>query len=502
MRKSLLALAIVGVLGLSSARAAEVTPQQLQALEARIAKLESDDVALRHQVAEAKAAAQSAQAELASLKAAQASAGSAPVLARAPSAADDIEALAAAPDAGAADAATTNDLDALAASPETVAADDSAAVAAPMDSGQGTAGGGISAFNPAISVILNGSYSHHSLDPAGYLRAGFPLIGEGRPSVNGFSLGESEIAIAANIDDKFYGQLTLTARSDNGQDQIGVEEAFIDTTSLPHNISIRAGRFYSNIGYLNSHHTHTDSFFDRPLVYQAFLGNQFGDDGVQVRWVAPTSIFLELGAEVFRGNNYPSGGAQHGGLGARTLFAHVGGAAGINNEWLAGVSMLKTSALDAEDGFSGDSTLYIADGTWKWAPHGAFKDSGITLRGEYFNDRRDGTYTDPATLDAGGPLATSLWNGQRRGTYLEGVYRFNTTWDMGYRYDRLWADSDGPFASTFDPYRHSAELTWHNSEFSLVRVQLSHDKPNADDSDNAITLQYQTALGAHGAHKF
>jgi hypothetical protein len=218
---------------------------------------------------------------------------------------------------------------------------------------------------------------------------------------------------------------------------------------------------------------------------------------VQLRWVAPTSMFLELGGEVFRGQNYPSGGAQDGGLGTRTLFAHVGGDVGSENEWLAGVSMLKTRAEGGEDGFSGDSRVYVADGTWKWAPQGNFKDGGITLRSEVFLDDRDGVFLDPAD-----PTLATPWNGQRRGGYLEGVYRLNRTWDVGYRYDKLWADADGPFASSFDPYRHSAELTWRNSEFSLLRLQLSHDKPNPDDTDNAVTLQYQTSLGAHGAHKF
>jgi len=161
------------------------------------------------------------------------------------------------------------------------------------------------------------------------------------------------------------------------------------------------------------------------------------------------------------------------------------------------VSMLKTEADGAEDGFSGDSRVYVADGTWKWAPQGNFKDGGITLRSEYFLDDRDGVFIDPAD-----PTLSTLWNGQRRGGYLEGVYRLNRTWDVGYRYDKLWADAEGPYASDFDPYRHSAELTWRNSEFSLLRLQLSHDKPNPDDTDNAVTLQYQTSLGAHGAHKF
>ncbi|MEO6264136.1 MAG: hypothetical protein ABIO58_04105 [Luteimonas sp.] len=384
------------------------------------------------------------------------------------------------------------EIDALAASPDEVAASESAQVAAPA--GSTSSGSNPNLFNPAISIIINGSYGHHSLNSNDYVRVGFPLVGEGGPGVNGFSLGESEIAMATNIDDKFYGQLTLAVGSEDG---LGIEEAFIDTTALPAGFSLRMGRFFSNIGYLNTHHTHTDNFFDRPLPYQAFLGGQYGDDGVQLRWVAPTAMFLEVGGELLRGQNFPSGGAQHGGVGTRTLFAHVGGDVGIETSWLAGVSMLKTKAAGAADGFSGDGTLYIADGTLKWAPQGNTKDGGITVRGEYFLDDRDGVFADPEA-----PELTTLWNGQRRGAYLEGVYRLNRRWDIGYRYDRLWADDSGPLASDFDPFRHSAELTWRNSEFSLVRLQLSHDKPNPDDSDNAVTVQYQISLGAHGAHKF
>ena len=471
MKKTFLGLAAWSVLAVPALAAeppaasppAATTEQRVAALEARIRQLE---------------------AEVDALRSTQPSAGtSLPTSPQpAPAQADEFEALAAEPaaaDAGGSEGTATAPGEALAAAPG------------------GSTGGGANAFNPAISIILNGSVAHHSLDPDAYRRAGFPLAGEARPGANGFSLGESELSFAASIDDKFYGQLTLAVESEDGEDEIGVEEAYVDTTALPAGFSLRMGRFFSNIGYLNSHHAHTDSFFDRPLAYQAFLGGQYGDDGVQLRWVAPTSLFLELGGELLRGQNYPSGGAQHDGVGTRTLFAHIGGDAGTENEWLAGISMLKTRADGADDGFSGDATVYLADATWKWAPQGNFKDGGITLRGEFFLDDRDGVYADPED-----PGVTAFWNGQRRGAYLEGVYRLSRSWDVGYRYDRLWADDAGPFASGFDPYRHTAELTWRNSEFSLVRLQLSHDKPNAEDSDNAVTVQYQTSLGAHGAHKF
>ncbi|TZF90373.1 hypothetical protein [Cognatilysobacter lacus] len=486
MKKTLLALGLS--LALGSAHAADgVSQAQFKALEARMAQLEADAKAAHREAAEAKAQAAAAQAELARMRG----------VASAPAANAGADATPATPPTTPADdLAASEDL----AAPETPT-DATAAPAAPqaenndaLASGSDTSGSNANAFNPAISIILNGSYSHHSLDPATYVRAGFP---GGSTSPQGFSLGESEMSLAANIDEKFYGQLTLTAHSEDGQDKIGVEEAFVDTTALPAGWNVRMGRFYSNIGYLNSHHAHTDNFFDRPLPYQAFLGDQYGDDGVQVRWVAPTSFFLELGGEAFRGESYPAAGAAHGGIGTKTLFAHVGGDVGSESEWLAGVSMLRSSAIAGEDGFTGNGTLYIADGTWKWAPQGNFKDGGVTLRSEYFVDRRDGSFVDVAN-----PAASVDWTGMRRGIYGEAVYRLNRTWDVGYRFDRLWAANNGPLASGTDPMRHTVEATWRNSEFSLFRLQLSHDKPNAADTDNAVTVQYQTSLGAHGAHKF
>jgi hypothetical protein len=422
---------------------------QIEDLASRIKALEANAQALQQQAAAALAAAQAAQAELQKMKATQQ---------------DTAMAVAAA-------------------APAPVAAAASASA---------------NVFNPAISIILNGFYEHHSQNPDTYQRAGFPLAGEGRPGEQGFHLGESEVSFASNIDDKFYGQLTVTMEDEGGQTHTGVEEAFIDTTALPDGFTLRAGRFYSNIGYLNSHHAHTDYFSDRPLAYQAFLGNQYGDDGVQLRWVAPTETYLELGSEVFRGNNYPSGGAEHSGAGVKTLFAHAGGDVGVENSWLAGLSTLRSEGSGADDGFSGRDNLYLADFTWKYAPRGAFKDAGVVLRSEYFVDDRRGN-----VLDLADPTAPpQYWDGERRGAYVEGLYKFSRTWDVGYRYDKLWAASHGPYASDYDPQRHNAMVTWHNSEFSLFRLQYSHDEPQAHMIDNVLTMQYEVSLGAHGAHKF
>ncbi len=478
MTKPTLALALGLALGNAAQAATPPAPNSLDALAARLQTLEADADAQRKRTAEVQAELEQARAEIAQLKSAR---------------------------AGVASTSPANPEDAVAANPEDafaapvgVGADSTAAEDAVASNDGGGDSSNPTAFNPAISLILNGSYTAHSLDPNNYVRSGFPIIGEGGPGAKGISLGESELSLTSNIDEKFYGQLTATISSDDEGDHLGIEEAFIDTTSLGNGFSLRLGRFFSNVGYHNSHHTHADKFFDRPLPYQAFMGNQYGDDGVQLRWVAPTALFVELGGEIFRGASYPGGGAAHAGAGVKTLFGHVGGDIGSESSWLAGLSVLQSRAEPAEDGFVGDGRLYIADGTWKWAPQGNFKDGGVTLRGEYFADHRDGAYVDPVD-----PANTLPWTGMRRGAYLEGVYRINRQWEAGLRWDKLWSgNTAGPYSSTFDPRRESVALTWINSEFSLVRLQLSHDRPNPDDTDNTMTLQYQVSLGAHGAHKF
>jgi hypothetical protein len=447
MKISLVAVGVLAAFTSPTFAAVPASDKHIEDLEARVKLLEESAQAMRKQAEDAMTALQATRAEIEQLK-----------------------------------------------SQQQTAASDSAPA---ESSGAAAAGANGNAFNPAISMILNGQYAHHSLNPDRYLRAGFPLAGETGPGRQGFSLGESEVSLSANVDEKFYGQLTLSAGTQNGQDTIKIEEAFVDTTALPTGFTLRAGRFFSDIGYLNSHHAHTDKFSDRPLAYQAFLGGQYGDDGVQLRWVAPTDLFMELGGEAFRGQYFPSGGAGRNGAGVTTLFAHAGGDVGVETSWLAGLSMLRSKTVGAEDGFSGDNTLYVADVTWKWAPEGNTKDGGILVRSEFLLDDRSGQFVSLVNSEL-----NQSWIGTRRGMYIEGVYRINRSWETGYRYDQLWADDKGPFASTFDPYRHSAMLTWRNSEFSLVRLQLSRDYPNATQTDTAVTLQIQTALGAHGAHKF
>src|ERR1044071_5391452 len=85
-----------------------------------------------------------------------------------------------------------------------------------------------SAFNPAVSAILNGVYSNLQQNPDTYRIHSFaPTMGEVAPPPRGFSLGESELGFSANVDHLFRGSLIAAIQPDN--DSIGVEEGYIQT---------------------------------------------------------------------------------------------------------------------------------------------------------------------------------------------------------------------------------------------------------------------------------
>jgi len=78
-----------------------------------------------------------------------------------------------------------------------------------------------SAFNPAISLVLAGSYADTSRDPGDWRLAGFvPNGGEIGPGERSFSLGESELTLAASVDPYFTGQLTVAI---TGEDEVPIE---------------------------------------------------------------------------------------------------------------------------------------------------------------------------------------------------------------------------------------------------------------------------------------
>ena len=97
------------------------------------------------------------------------------------------------------------------------------------------------AFNPGISLILQGTWARTSQDPNNFAITGFvPSGGEVGPPKRSFGLGESELAIAANIDPYFRGVVIASLTPEN---TVEVEEAYFQTLALPKGFTLKAGRF-------------------------------------------------------------------------------------------------------------------------------------------------------------------------------------------------------------------------------------------------------------------
>jgi hypothetical protein len=376
-----------------------------------------------------------------------------------------------------------------------------------------------SAFNPAVSLILDGTYANLSQDPAKYRLQGFLPSGNVGPGKRGFSLGESELVLSANIDPHFAGWATLALAPDNS---ISVEEAFFQTLGLSNGINVKAGRFMSAIGYLNSQHAHAWDFVDAPLAYQAFLGGQYKPDGVQIKWLAPTEQFLELGLEAGSAP-FPGNDRNKNGIGSTTVFAHVGDDIGESASWRAGLSYLKTSATDrtysdidhtgfisVTNAFSGNTDVWIADAVYKWAPNGNPIVTNFKLQGEYFRRKENGTLTYDTLRQSSGST-TGNYASAQSGWYLQGVYQFMPKWRTGLRYDKLYSGTqdigglnpaDFTRLASYNPSRSTLMVDYSPSEFSRFRLQFARDQSRPEATDNQIFLQYIMSLGAHGAHTF
>ncbi len=382
------------------------------------------------------------------------------------------------------------------------------------------------AFNPKISLILQGIYADYSSvaepDVGGVVLG--PETGFAAP---GLSLGESELVIESNVDTLFHAWATIALENENGETVVAVEEAYVNTLTLPAGLAVKFGRFKSDIGYQNHIHAHAWEFVDEPLVYRALLATSLQDDGLQLRWIAPTDLFVELGAEALRGQAFPAGGEPRDGVNGYTGFMHLGGDAGIGGSWRLGLSHLKADANNRATGedvttlFTGDSDLSIVDLVFKWAEDGNPAKHNVVFNAEYFHRKEDGNLVydpDGADPDPGeaGPTPSGAYDGTQKGFYVQAIYQFVPRWRFGVRYDQLSSENSVPGAvpgtstalatladNSYDPRRTSVMLDFSNSEFSRLRVQYNRDESRpGGESDDQVFLQYIMSLGAHAAHQF
>jgi hypothetical protein len=334
-----------------------------------------------------------------------------------------------------------------------------------------------------------------------------PALGQ---RVQGLGLGHSDISLFGPIGSALQAQITTAVHSHDDDLEAELEEAFVQTRSLPAGLQARAGRFSSQLGYLNEQHPHADDFVERPLLYRAFLGGHWYDDGVRLNWTAPTELYLRLGAEVFRGRQLVQEASRTQSPGAFVLTARTGGDIGRSHSWQAGLSWLhnrREAALEDAHDHDGDEHdhdhahahgaaysgkhLYLLDVAYKWAPDGNNSRQQLRLAYEYAEVRDLNRYAS---------------NGDRhRAHYLSAVWRFAPTWEVGVRTDLLRVRQ--PHGDHFHGARLAEDavmLAYKPTHMQSLRLQFTRqrDAVGFDTGKHALQLQYVLSFGAHAAHAF
>jgi len=381
-------------------------------------------------------------------------------------------------------------------------------------------------------------------------------LGGHDPNQNGFTIQGVELNLMGAVDPYFRGNANVLFSVDSeGESFFELEEAWLETISLPGNFQIRAGQYLTEFGRLNTQHPHSWSFVDTPLVNARFLGpDGLRNPGARLSWLVPTPFYSELflGVQDSEGEtaaSFRSSGHSHGGEDDELPFAYRHD---DNDRGVDGVGDLLftprlTTSFDLTDnqvlllgasaafgpnssGMTGDTTtqIYGVDVTWKWkSPNAHAGFPFVMWQTEAMLRRYDAGFFDwQEEADAGEepiidddttlPAALSDETLTDYGFYTQVLWGFRKGWVAGLRYDFVDGEEgdyeemnlsyDG-FTLGRDPQRNqrwrlSPNLTWYPSEFSKLRLQYNYDERRDIGSDHSIWLQFEFLLGAHAAHKF
>ena len=372
-------------------------------------------------------------------------------------------------------------------------------------------------MNISFDALMDFGWST-AADPSKQLQ-----LGDHDPIQRGFSLRNAEITFDGAVDPYFKGAANIVYKLDkNNQSEVGLEEAYLQSTDLPANLQAKAGQFFANFGRQNPQHPHTWAFVDQPLM----LNRAFGPDGLrnvgaQVSWLVPLPFFTELSlgmldssggtAFSFRnpgdadpfGTNRFAGRAATGralrGLGDFLFVPRLAASFDLTDQQTLVVGL--SAAFGPNDTGPHEHTeIYGADIYWKW------KSSKANQGFPFVSWQTEALWR---RFDAGAdPTATPVLPAERLqdyGFYSQVLWGFKPRWVAGFRGE--WATGNHAANDANDVFRGervrlSPGLTFYPSEFSKLRLQYNYDRGQHFGEDHSVWLQMEFLLGAHGAHKF
>ncbi len=402
------------------------------------------------------------------------------------------------------------------------------------------------AFNPQISVILDGNYYNDGVDGEGteitanafqpshthgHGEEGHDHGGHAHGSTEeGFNFREAEIVFSATVD-PYFDATAMLAITDDGD--VDLEEAWFQTRSLPQGLKLKGGKFLSDFGYINRQHPHEWDFVDQNLVYENLLGDHgLQDIGVQLTWLPDLPVYTLLGAELLQGDQERFGAfvdedeeREETGLDDRddgprlgVVFAKVAPDLGYDHALQLGVSYAHNRQHqeihehndDFENGLEGDADLWGVDLVYKYEGGGAYGHRDFKLQSEYLRAIKDLEVQggNPAEIGSKRELTTD-------GLYAQAVYGIFPRLQMGLRYDVFGLTnevSNGKNENFDSSDRWTVNLTWTPTEYSRLRLQYAYNdiltyddtltEPGNREKFSTVWLQFLVSLGTHGAHRF
>ena len=346
-------------------------------------------------------------------------------------------------------------------------------------------------------------------------------VGDHDPQQRGFNARNAEIALDGAVDPYFEGFANIVLKLDNhNETQIELEEAFLQTTSLPYGLQAKAGQFFDAFGRINPTHPHTWEFADSPLVNGRLLGRDgLRGVGAQIAWTVPVPWYSQVifavkngrGGTAYSFRNPGEDGVFYG----RTTIDREASALrdllfvprvenSFNPSETQTVLFGASGAFGANDtGPNAHTQIYGADFLYKWKS--ARAEGGFPFV-KWQTEAMYRRFEADRGLDESFPVSETFrdW-----GMYSQVLWGFKKGWVAGVRGDYLHMQKS---QFTNDDMRQSrsrvsANLTWYPTEFSKFRLQYNHDFLDENDflasrDADSVFLQFEFILGAHGAHKF
>jgi len=369
-------------------------------------------------------------------------------------------------------------------------------------------------MNAGFDVLLNAGWSTTP-------DLGLYQPGDHDPSQRGFSLRNAELALDGAVDPYFkaFANLVFKTAPDEST-ELELEEAYAQSTALPGNLQLKAGRFFAEFGRENNQHPHVWDFVDQPLA----LNRMFGSDGLRqngarLSWLTPLPFYTEALLGVFNGQGGDAYSFRNPGDagpdGVTRLYGHATAARDLRGPGdLLYVPRLATSfdltdaqtlLLGASAAFGPNDTgpdartqIYGLDAFWKWKPANA------GAGWPFVKVQSEVLWRD---FNAGADPAASLPDERLRdwGLYAQVLWGFTRGWVAGLRGDYVAGNSGASAAGNAqraEAERLSPNLTWYFTEFSKLRLQYNYTHVVANADEQAVWAQLEFMIGAHAAHKF